>query len=389
MNVRLALRQQGFTLLELLVVVAILAALSVSLVDIVQYQDDQQRFESTRTRLETVRFSIFGENPLEPRPTIRGIHNRQPLGYLVDNGRLPSSVAGLLGPEANESSYDLLEPIFDQTPHSNDLCTGLDMPDDIIGRVDDQPAVEDLRLVTFNQDFPSERLAKGYRGSYLPLQSGSAAFLDGWGEEINLDSSVSEKFVIRSNGSNKAIGATPDVDGEPNYSSELVTQINDSDWQHEIDGWGITVSLPGKNADGSECSCSDGNTCVGTGVVDLVNYGVSILLYENNNPEQHLNWRRISTDVIAHDMDVCGEINFAFIESLGTIGNNENLACRTWLPSGKHFLVLFRDDDLQPHIGSNEIPVMAMPFSLLSRGGAFENLEIEYAPNIDDIAFVE
>ena len=359
--------QRGFTLLELLVVVAIMAALSVSLVDIVQYQDNQQRFELTRTRLETLRFAIFGDHYLQPSIQYEGIHNRVQLGYLVDNGRLPEDLGGLLTIPVNHSEYDLLEPIFDQSPFVDDNCSELDQVNNVIGRVDDGAATDDLRVVRITEGFPVKRLAKGYRNSYLPLQAGSEEFLDGWGNAFNVN--VQDNTLIESFGSDGTVGESMVAENEPNYSVDTKITIGDVDWQQRFDKWRITVSFP-----------------VDGGSVGTKDYGASILLFENPDADGDMNWRRISTAIKQRDLENEVVLDFDFIGSTTESNENHNFACRTWLPPGRHFLVIFSDDGGDPHVGNDELPLMAVPFTIFARGGALPDLAFEYVQNIQDNA---
>ena len=357
-------RQQGFTLLELLVVVAIMAALSVSLVDIVQYQDDQQRFELTRTRLETLRFAIFGDHYLEPSVQYAGIHNRAQIGYLVDNGRLPGDLSSLLTKPANHSDYDRLEPTFDQSPYVDDNCSDLDQVNNVIGRVDDEAVTDDLRVIRFANTFPVERLSKGYRNSYLPLQAGSDDFLDGWGNAFDLN--VEDNTLIESFGSDGLMGESVVAENEPNYSTDTSLRVGDADWRQGFDGWRVSVTFP-VDADGN---------------AGPLHYGISVLLFENADADGLLNWRRISTTTHEHELSTENEYDFDFLASTTESDGNYNFACRTWLPPGRHLLVIFSDEGGDPHVGNDEIPLMAAPFTILPRGGALPNLVLEYERNI-------
>ncbi|MCA8923058.1 MAG: hypothetical protein KDD82_14685 [Planctomycetes bacterium] len=78
-----------FTLVELLVVLFILAAVAAMTSTVVSQADDQLRFEVTQERLRSIREAIVG------RPGRRGID-----GFVADVGRLPHNLAELVQPGA-------------------------------------------------------------------------------------------------------------------------------------------------------------------------------------------------------------------------------------------------------------------------------------------------
>jgi len=83
---------RGFTLLELMIVVLLLAALAASAVSLVDDVDLQARHDLTQSRRQQVRRAILGD----PSRTVNG----QPLisGFVADMGRLPTSLRELVQP---------------------------------------------------------------------------------------------------------------------------------------------------------------------------------------------------------------------------------------------------------------------------------------------------
>jgi prepilin-type N-terminal cleavage/methylation domain-containing protein len=81
---------QGFTLLEMLIVVAILSALAFGAVAMVDESDEHVRFDSNKTRLIKLREGVIGD----PSAFL----NRPPIiqGYVADMGRLPNNVTELI-----------------------------------------------------------------------------------------------------------------------------------------------------------------------------------------------------------------------------------------------------------------------------------------------------
>jgi prepilin-type N-terminal cleavage/methylation domain-containing protein len=83
-------RQAGFTLVELLVVVFLLSAVALSAVSFVSEEDAQLRYEDTRTRLESIRSAIGGH----PAQATAG--KAPASGFYADVGRYPSDPQELL-----------------------------------------------------------------------------------------------------------------------------------------------------------------------------------------------------------------------------------------------------------------------------------------------------
>lgn len=82
--------QRGFTLLELLLVVAILSSLALAATTLVDNQDNQERFEATRERLDDIRRAIVGDS----RRTANG--QTELSGFVADMGRLPANLQELI-----------------------------------------------------------------------------------------------------------------------------------------------------------------------------------------------------------------------------------------------------------------------------------------------------
>jgi prepilin-type N-terminal cleavage/methylation domain-containing protein len=83
--------RRGFTLLELVIVVALLAAVAVAAVAVMDQVDDQSRFELTRARAQQVRDAVVGPGgQLNGSPVVQG--------FVADMGRLPASLDELVEP---------------------------------------------------------------------------------------------------------------------------------------------------------------------------------------------------------------------------------------------------------------------------------------------------
>jgi prepilin-type N-terminal cleavage/methylation domain-containing protein len=82
--------ENGFTLLELIVVIALLGLVSSLATDFMVSETNQQRYETTQQRMEKIRYAIIGDvsRTLNGQPDISGFVN--------DMGRLPNSLDELV-----------------------------------------------------------------------------------------------------------------------------------------------------------------------------------------------------------------------------------------------------------------------------------------------------
>jgi prepilin-type N-terminal cleavage/methylation domain-containing protein len=129
----------GFSLLELLVVITLLGLLSLSAVVLVDNVDEQDRFETTRTRLAQIRYAVVGDvsRTINGEPAISG--------YVADMGRLPQNIQELV-------------------------------------ELGNQPVWEAIPLSEVRAGLTGE-IWGGWRGPYLPSTpelNGGSTFRDGW-----------------------------------------------------------------------------------------------------------------------------------------------------------------------------------------------------------------
>ncbi|HLF98433.1 MAG TPA: prepilin-type N-terminal cleavage/methylation domain-containing protein [Methylococcaceae bacterium] len=221
--------QGGFTLLELLLVVAILSSLALAATTFVDNADDQERFEGTRERLEQIRFATIGDGgrTANGQPELRG--------FVADMGRLPGDLKELI-----EHPLDCNR---DGTDEADGNGNGL--PDDCEWRLD---AVTGLWV--------------GWHGPYLGVladSSGVRAYRDSWGnggaapnygwkfEPTDRDASTppndfDNTLQVQSYGSD---GSTANADPGP-YDEEYPSVgklVELYDHQVNVKGWSITVSF--------------------------------------------------------------------------------------------------------------------------------------------------
>jgi prepilin-type N-terminal cleavage/methylation domain-containing protein len=235
---------QGFTLIEMTVVLLLITLLASVAIRETNSLSFQVRYEQTQERLERIREAILGN----PRQIING--QQAISGFVADMGRLP------------ENLHELLEQNFcsDRKHPTKTAC---------------ENAGKTWNVQTDWQPHSTSGLWYGWRGPYLNI-SGSAldddAFVDGWGRlisdktdqnygwrveaglELNTPAphpTSSKRMVIQSYGKDhKADGADYDADYPSNrYSiddtipfTHPAPLIDQEDWLVDISG-GISISF--------------------------------------------------------------------------------------------------------------------------------------------------
>ncbi|MEM6552380.1 MAG: hypothetical protein AAF750_09680 [Planctomycetota bacterium] len=155
---RLSVRARGLTLLELVVVLVILAALGTVMITQTAGLTGEARYEQTVRTLEQVEDAVVGRQPVGGEdPTAI------PPGFVSDMGRLPEAVA-------DGASFTLAElwdsSLFEAALPADELFFG----PRILEGLD-----EDLEMFS------------GWRGPYVRLPLGSSELRDGWGGEYELE----------------------------------------------------------------------------------------------------------------------------------------------------------------------------------------------------------
>lgn len=156
---RLSSRRCGLSLLELIVALGILAALSTVAVRTLDPLADQARYEATRTVLDQLRLATFGD------PAAKQIDGQRIIsGFLADTGALPSALGDLTALPAGIDAYTLQS--FDS----------------------DRDTADDVSL------------SSGWNGPYVHLGAGQSSLLDGWGRSPLIDPDAGD-FDFTSRGS--------------------------------------------------------------------------------------------------------------------------------------------------------------------------------------------
>lgn len=231
-------KSAGFTMLELLVVIALLGVVAIAATTFIIDTGELKREEATRTRWDEIRYAIVGN-------TSRTLNNGPMLsGYVADMGRLPSSLK------------ELVDRVYD---HDNNPLT----PDVV------QPewTTTELSSVTANV---IGSLSSGWRGPYL-YRAGSAFFRDGWDNEdtasavndannFGWDVALSPvacapvdcvEMAVQSLGANNDVGGTSFGADFPEDALSAVVSVND--WQRSANSVTFKVIL---NASGDLSSVS-------------------------------------------------------------------------------------------------------------------------------------
>jgi len=107
MSAERATRRAGLTLIELLLVVAILSALALATVSVVEGADQQVRYEDTKRRLRAIATAIAGDPTLkvDGRPVVSG--------FVADVGRAPVDLDELVRRDpAAAGTYDYAHEAF-------------------------------------------------------------------------------------------------------------------------------------------------------------------------------------------------------------------------------------------------------------------------------------
>lgn len=256
----------GFTLLELLLVVAILSSLALAATTFVDNGDSQQRFETTRDRMVLLRKAILGDTTLNL--------NGQPLvgGFVADMGRLPLNI------------HELLERQFcvNRQHSTESACTAgggvwIDNPVWAVGRCSNPADGNQTDCLNNGGSWTANagNLGSGWRGPYLStLQSANVAdaFTDGWGRMAVNSTDQNYGWVLTLAGGNLTIESYGlDQSNGPNnncgsgYSSDCSFTLTVGDHQTDISG-GISANL--LMAHGGACAGA-----VGTGEISCESNG--------------------------------------------------------------------------------------------------------------------
>ena len=176
-------RRGGLSLLELIVALGILAALSTVAVRALDPLADQARYEVTLRVLDQLRVATIGDHAAKQTDGQRIIS-----GFLADTGTLPSTLADLTALPAGIDAYSVQS--FDS----------------------DRDSVDDVTI------------SSGWNGPYVHLGAGQSSLVDGWGRSPLIDPDAGD-FDFTSRGSDGDAIAPED-----GYRADLSVTIPSSDY---------------------------------------------------------------------------------------------------------------------------------------------------------------
>jgi len=218
MGGRLRCRSRGLTLLELIVVLVILAALGTVMITQTTSLTGEARYQQTVRTLEQLQDAVIGRQPVGGEdPTGIGP------GFVSDMGRLPEAVA-------DGTAFTLAE-LWDRN-----LFTDADLF-----------AVRNL--TGLDNDL---QLASGWRGPYVRLPVGASTLRDGWGGEydleddagVDVDAAGDPIGSVGSDGSGVGDAFDPAVPLEVVFADSSATPVIDQ-WNGSVPAsMSIEFSLP-------------------------------------------------------------------------------------------------------------------------------------------------
>ena len=216
------------TLLELVVVIAILAVLTTVAVRSLTGVASQSRFEATQRTLENIQDAVLG-----PANDHQPDGSRVISGFISDLGRLPAAQ-----PSADGTSLTLDELLVQPT---NDLPFAV------------RPAT--AANVSEGMSDPEVSIPCGWRGPYLRLPVGESEISDGWGFNLANAVSAGTNFICLRQadsspanvGDGIAIVGSPGADGVQGgsgYNSDLSVTISPNNFLASLS---VNVSLSDTN----------------------------------------------------------------------------------------------------------------------------------------------
>jgi prepilin-type N-terminal cleavage/methylation domain-containing protein len=149
-------KNAGFTLLELVVVVAVMGLISTMAMDVYTDNTNQIRYDLTKKRVEEIRYAIIGDDS-RSQLTISG--------FIADTGSVPTELRQLI-----------MEEYCDQDPWYNTEATCNGAGNTWIKQQDNN--WQGPYLIAYATELFSRKVGTDYIGKVLPV------FRDGWGRTI-------------------------------------------------------------------------------------------------------------------------------------------------------------------------------------------------------------
>lgn len=350
--------RRGFTLLEMLLVVALLAATAGMSLVFLGGRDQQARYDETQRRLDDVVRAVVGDTA----PAWGG--QARVSGFVADNGRLPTSLRELSDRDGLVDSSEcasggalgagllachrLRAAVFDPSPAAADGG--------------ENASGDEIRL-----DADGEALPKGLR-RLVQGSEGTVQWRDGWGNvslsddatnfgwQVQLPGSEADPWQLTSLGSNNMPDASPPVP-DTAFVTDLSRQVLVDDWSTDVAGWSVRVT----NASGVTQPAS------GRAL------GLSLLVWRNRPGAAR--WFRLSTALDSSPL-AAGESRMLVFATGGHPGGTLS----TRVPQGEHLLVAFESanavvhdaDDTPLQIGTRRVSAQVRFF----RGAGRPSMEL-------------
>ncbi|HLA31604.1 MAG TPA: prepilin-type N-terminal cleavage/methylation domain-containing protein [Pseudomonas sp.] len=303
-----ATRMAGFTLVELLIVVALLSAVSLTMFGGLAEDRVQLRYDDTKNRLQILRRAVLGQNG--PSTT------EAAAGFIADNGAMPTDLATLIEP-GTLLARAVQSPLFDPKP-------------------DDTSCANDGGETALTD--AAAQLVKGHRGDYLGGLSFNGHFRDGWGNQSASDDAANSGWSVAYDDTSKALSlvslGTDNTTGGDDFAADIGTTISATDWLLPISGWTVTA----KNA-----QLGDATT-----TLDILpgKLSVSLLVFANDSSGTG-KWLRYATASLScMDGNGDGIVNGAACSrtasAVFTDGcmPGESVVGKGRIPQGRHLLLL-------------------------------------------------
>ena len=208
-------KQQGFTLLELVLVMLIIGLIASTPLAFIDNQDNQLRYDESLAKMKLIERAVFDQSTYQNQPLLSG--------FVVDNGVLPPTSG-----TASQAASELFPLIY------KDEVWNTDGINDWIAFGSVTPY---LKLSASGSSLASSSYAqlKGYRGAYLQegVDSGNE-FLDGWGVGFEVSSTAVGDYYFNFKGDDRQHPSPFDV--------PVSGAVSSLDWQVPLNQLDIQVT---------------------------------------------------------------------------------------------------------------------------------------------------